>query len=249
MSAPDPDACPSPRPTDLVELLDTVVEAATGTWDPRAVYEEILRRCVRLLDLCDAVVVSRGDDGRPEVMVSTSGDAAVVAILEGYTGQGPCTDALRAGETVLAEESDIEQRWPRVAPELRYRGFSAAAAVPFGDEPTVVGLFAAHPLSAVDCAVARALLVTVSARAALVHEVWSATMLVAQLQEALDSRVAVEQAKGIIAERYGVPVDFAFRLMRDHARSQHVLLHSLAVAVVTGNAAVPGPAAPSRPTA
>lgn len=233
---------------DLVGVLDTLAETASGRWDEEdPAFEETLQRCVRLLDLGDAVVVSRGEDDRPEVVVSSSGDAAVVGMLEAYTGQGPCTDALSTGERVLTQGDRFERSWPRIAPELHHRGYHSVAAVPFGHEQSVVGLFAARALNEIDCAVARTLLETASARATLVRELRSASLLVAQLQEALDSRIAVEQAKGVIAERYQVPVGFAFRLLRNHARSQHVRLHALAVDVVNGRTEVPGPATPSGP--
>jgi ANTAR domain len=53
-----------------------------------------------------------------------------------------------------------------------------------------------------------------------------------QLQEALDSRVIIEQAKGVLAERYSITVDDAFRLLRRTARSNRMRIHELATRVV-----------------
>jgi GAF domain-containing protein len=55
---------------------------------------------------------------------------------------------------------------------------------------------------------------------------------VAQLQSALDSRVIIEQAKGIVAARHGVGVEEAFELVRTHARSRHVTVRAVAEAIV-----------------
>jgi AmiR/NasT family two-component response regulator len=54
----------------------------------------------------------------------------------------------------------------------------------------------------------------------------------AQLQRALDSRIVIEQAKGILAERLGITVDEAFALLREASRSRRTRIHKLAGAVV-----------------
>lgn len=49
----------------------------------------------------------------------------------------------------------------------------------------------------------------------------------AQLEHALQSRVAIEQAKGVLAERYGLDPDTAFEVIRRTARSNRIKLHEL----------------------
>ena len=58
----------------------------------------------------------------------------------------------------------------------------------------------------------------------------------AQLERALESRIVIEQAKGILAERYQLPVDDAFELLRRSARSSRVQLRGLAARVVAERA-------------
>jgi PAS domain S-box-containing protein len=53
-----------------------------------------------------------------------------------------------------------------------------------------------------------------------------------QLQEALESRIVIEQAKGITAQRHGVTIDQAFQLIRGHARSNNASLRTVAKAIV-----------------
>lgn len=64
----------------------------------------------------------------------------------------------------------------------------------------------------------------------------------AQLERALDSRIVIEQAKGALAERLGVPTDTAFTLLRRAARSEQMRIHELATQVVSGRA-TPAPLA------
>jgi ANTAR domain-containing protein len=60
-----------------------------------------------------------------------------------------------------------------------------------------------------------------------------------QLQEALDSRIVIEQAKGILAERYRIDVEDAFRLLRRASRSNRMRIHDLAARVVASKTAPP----------
>jgi hypothetical protein len=62
----------------------------------------------------------------------------------------------------------------------------------------------------------------------------SASLLerIAQLETALESRVVIEQAKGIVAVAAGVDVQDAFDLIRGAARSRRVALHAVAAAIV-----------------
>jgi hypothetical protein len=59
-----------------------------------------------------------------------------------------------------------------------------------------------------------------------------------QLEHALTSRVVIEQAKGVLAERHRMAVDEAFQLLRQEARSTRRKIHDVAADVVNGNAAV-----------
>jgi len=54
----------------------------------------------------------------------------------------------------------------------------------------------------------------------------------AQLQQALESRIVIEQAKGVLAERFGIPTDGAFEMLRRASRNQRMRIHVLAAEVV-----------------
>ena len=60
-----------------------------------------------------------------------------------------------------------------------------------------------------------------------------------QLEEALGSRVVIEQAKGVLVERFALEPDAAFELLRSAARSNRVKIHDLARRVVTSRSTPP----------
>ena len=71
--------------------------------------------------------------------------------------------------------------------------------------------------------------------------------LTEQLQTALNSRVLIEQAKGVLAERLHLDMAEAFALLRSGARSHNRRLSDLAQAIVDGTEQIPPATATSPP--
>lgn len=66
----------------------------------------------------------------------------------------------------------------------------------------------------------------------VVDDLETARIKIAQLEHALQSRIVIEQAKGILAERLGIDVDAAFDVLRYAARSHRTKLHKVAQRVI-----------------
>ena len=60
-----------------------------------------------------------------------------------------------------------------------------------------------------------------------------------QLRRALESRIVIEQAKGVLAERYGLAIEDAFQLLRTSSRNNRMSIHALAESVVTSRETPP----------
>jgi GAF domain-containing protein len=154
--------------------------------------------------------------------------------------EGACIDAIRAGQIVAVGDLTVEQRWPRFGPVLLEAGFRAAAGVPIPFQGLSIGAVnlygcKSRPWTTEEFNAAR--LVAELAAGYLVNQELLRTTqsLTEQLQAALDSRIVIEQAKGLMAGRHGVTPDAAFELLRGYARSRRTKLRDVAGDVVAGN--------------
>src|SRR5487761_1791772 len=137
------------------------------------------------------------------------------------------------------------RRWPRFSSAAREMGFAGVHAIPMRLRDQVIGtlnLFRSQP-NGLDPAVARAAraLVDVATIGILQERAVRQQELVAgQLQSALNSRVMIEQAKGVLAERLQISPDHAFVMLRRYARDHNRPLTALVVDVIKGTADIPG---------
>lgn len=152
-------------------------------------------------------------------------------------GEGGCIDAITRSRPVAVDDLEAKRPWPRLTPVLLDAGFRAAASVPIrfrGNNIGAVDLYADGVRPWVPQEITAATLVADVAAGYLVNNelLRESETLAEQLQFALDSRIIIEQAKGVLAGRHGVSTDTAFARLRTHARTNRLRLHELAHAVV-----------------
>jgi transcriptional regulator with GAF, ATPase, and Fis domain len=228
---------------EAAHLLHAFVDfAATlaATARPVDAAVELVQRVDDVFDVDAATVFLVQPDGSLHAVAWSGDPARRAASLELEHAEGPGHDAVRSGEPVVARDrDDARQRWPEFAPAAAHAGLESFAAVPMRSRAAAVGSLAvgagrAEAVAPADVAVVQGLadlgtLAITDARAAR-----TARAVAAQLQTALDARVVIEQAKGVVAERAGVSVDDAFTALRRYARGRHQLLTDVARRVVEG---------------
>lgn len=220
----------------LVELADNLVD----DFDVVELLTMLAGRCVEVLDVAAAGLMLVGPDGDPKVVASSSEAMRVLELFELQAEEGPCFDCLQSGEPVVdGDLGESDGRWQRFAPEAVEAGFRSTSAVPMRLRDKVIGalnLFRrdAGPLTSDDVAVAQAF-ADVATIAILQHRASTeARRLNEQLTSALNSRVVIEQAKGVLAERASIDVSAAFDRLRAHARNHNLRLVEVARDVVEG---------------
>ena len=225
----------------FVELADSLVAGFEVT----DLLDRLVLRAVELLDADAAGIMLADPKGELQVLAASSHDVRLLELFELQGDSGPCLDSFRSGEAVTPpDRAAMRACWPAFAARTESVGYRSAQAVPMRLRDQVIGAMdvfrlAEGALVGSQLKLARAL-ADVASIALIAERTISARELVAdQLQEALDSRVVLEQAKGMLAARTGVDVDRAFAQLRDHARRTGQPLRDVAAAVVAQRGSPP----------
>jgi GAF domain-containing protein len=234
----------------FVELADTLVEE----FDVVDFLQVLTERCVELVDTDAAGLMLDDQRGALQVVAYTDESARLLELFELQREQGPCLECFATGKIIAnIDLADAESRWPVFAEAARDVGFTMSHAVPLRLRQQVIGalnLFSVAPrrLSADHLAVVQGL--ADIATIGLLHEraVRDQVVLAEQLQAALNSRVMIEQAKGILAERGRLDLSEAFNLLRSQARFQNMRLSDLARDVINGATTTEALLHPAPPT-
>jgi GAF domain-containing protein len=229
----------------FVELADTLVD----DFDVVELLTLLAHRCVEMLDVAAAGLMLVAPEGDLRVVASSSEEMRLVELFEIQSQEGPCPECYRTGEPAVSENLAADDvRWPLFGPVAQKAGFRSAHALPMRLRGVTIGalnLFRTEPgvLEQADIVAAQAL-ADVATIAILQHRAAiQAHLVVDQLNHALNSRVMIEQAKGILAERAGLDLEGAFAWLRKYARDHNLLLVDVAHAIIDGKLAPEPPLA------
>jgi GAF domain-containing protein len=220
----------------LVDIADNLVD----DFDVVDLLTELTDRCVNVLGISAAGVMLAWPPDELRLVASSSETMQVVELFELQANEGPCLDAFRTGERVGHETlREGSEPWPEFSRVALAAGFRSVSALPLRLRESTIGalnLFSVEelPMTESDAMVARGFadLATISI---IQHGASNeAQRLNEQLSGALASRVVIEQAKGVIAERAGIEIAEAFSRLRSYARSHSLLLADVAQAAIDG---------------
>ena len=224
----------------FVELADTLV----ADFDIVDFLHTLVDRCAELFEVAEAGVMLADQRGGLRVVASSNERARLLELFEIQNEEGPCLDCFRTGKAVAAEnlESDAE-RWPLFTVEALTAGFRSVDALALRCQTQVIGalnLFRISPgaLGDDDLVAAQAMADVATIGILQQQAVHEARVLVEQLQKALNSRIILEQAKGVLAERAHVSLDQAFAMLRGYARNHNVRLRDVAELLIAGKVPV-----------
>lgn len=224
----------------FVELADNLVD----DFDVVDLMCLLADRCAEVTGAAAVGLMLASPDGELRVLASSSEAMRLLEIFEAESDQGPCVDCYRSGGPVVGLDlSAADGPWSDFAPRAVAAGFLSVQAVPMRLRGRTIGAMNMYrrqrgPMLDVDVVAAQAL-ADVSTIAILQHRAArDAQALNEQLQHALNARVVIEQAKGVLAERTGLDMEQSFARLRRHARNHGLRLTDVAQAVATKALAV-----------
>ena len=218
----------------LVELADNLVD----DYDLIDVLTLLSLRCVDAVDVDAAGVMLASPVGELQFVASSSESMTILELFQIQANEGPCVDCFRSGHAITNYAlNEADGRWPSFTPRALALGFQAVHSLPMRLRGRTIGalnLFRTHQgqLTDDDVVVAQGL-ADVATIAILQHRtIKDAVVLNDQLSNALNSRIVIEQAKGMIRQTTNCGMDEAFSRLRAHARNHNEGLTVLATQIV-----------------
>lgn len=218
----------------IVELADNLVDE----FDLIDVLTVLCHRCVNVLDVDAVGVLLATPRGELQYVASSSESMRVLELLQLQAAEGPCVDTYKSGAPVIDEQlRDSYDRWPVFAPRAVEYGFNSAHSFPMrlrGQTIGALNLFRSSggPLNETDVTLAQGL-ADVATIAIIQHRSsLDAKVLNDQLSFALNSRIIIEQAKGMVSQATSCDMDEAFVRMRTHARNHNLKLTEVSRMIV-----------------
>jgi GAF domain-containing protein len=219
----------------FVGLADTLVD----DYDVVELFSLLVTTSVELLDVTAAGLLLMDSEGTLHPVASSNEDARLLELFQLQNEEGPCLESVRSGAVVnVPDLNEALERWPRFSRAALERGFKSVHAVPLRLRDERIGglnLFSGEqpPLGVADHRVAQALADVATIAILQQRSLSVAGVLAEQLQNALNSRVVIEQAKGVLAESGNLEMGAAFEALRAHARSTNQRLSDVAEQLVT----------------
>ena len=199
--------------------------------------QRIVDVAARAVDGVFGVSITLKKKATPYTAVATAPAVQAIDEREYAVDEGPCISALETGEVQLIDDAATETRWPKFTQVCREEGIGSSLGVPLKVEDEVYGamnLYAVEAHAFDETAIEAASLLGQQAGVALANtRTYSeASDKVRQLQEALDTRVIIEQAKGVLMATEQIDADAAFERLKTRSQRSNRKLRLVAEEIV-----------------
>jgi GAF domain-containing protein len=230
--------------TKIAQALTTFSEATEEPFEETSALEQLIEACRTLNSAFEFGVVVRDKGQGLRVIAASSEAVKLIDERQLEDGDGPVISALDLATGMLeVNDEDADGRWPRYGPFMRSIGFKSVCVVPLRTKLEVVGalnVYCRERHTFLESRMEWFSTLAAGAASAIGNSRSSAELLTLtqQLQTALDSRIIIEQSKGIIAAKLGVDISEAFELLRGYSRSEGRSIHKVAEDIISNRISV-----------
>ena len=227
-----------PRDTLLARRFVTLADTLVDDYDVVDLLDRLVADCVDLLDVTAAGILLSDQRGNLQLMASSSEESRVLELFQLEDREGPCLEAISTSSPVaVTDVSEMGRRWPRFAVAARAAGYTSVHAFPMRLRHETIGALnvfssGSTTISPDDQLIAQALADVATIGILQQRSRHRASLVAEQLQTALNTRIVVEQAKGVLAEFAGVGMSAAFEALRSYARGSNQKIGVVADALV-----------------
>jgi len=218
-------------PSSFAEQLAEAARSMQGMSSTRLTLEEVVRVATEIIHGCDRVGISIVHSGGIDTPVGSDETLKRIDELQFVLKEGPCFDALHMHEIVHSPDLAVDERWPRWGPVVAnevgvvsiasYRLFTAR------DTLGAMNLYSLERDAFDDNDISNG-----EALATHVGVALAASQNAAHLKTAISTRTLIGRAEGILMERFGMPADQAFAVLRRVSQRRNVKLNRVAEELV-----------------
>lgn len=238
----------------VIKAFVSLVNNLVDSFDVVELLNELTTQCAELLDVASAGLLLADRHHVLHVVAASSERTRSLELFQLQREEGPCLDCYRSGRAVsVADLSAEAARWPQFVPAARSAGYASVHAIPMRlveDVFGTLGLFGTTigALNDEDLSLGQALAHVASVAIVAGNAAAERATVAKRMQDALNSRVFIEQAKGVLAQQGELDMEQAFALLRRYSRDHSQRLTDVAQAVVYGEIAI-GELLQRRPSA
>jgi transcriptional regulator with GAF, ATPase, and Fis domain len=228
------------RSTDLAPQQQAAIAAALLNFGDLVADEpegiallDLIDCCQLLVPSCECSVMVRELDGGLRILAASSEAVRSADDQQIQEGNGPSIESLSYGNSVLEVKfTEPEELWQWFLPLVLVHGFTRLYAIPLRSPTKVIGVLNVYARKEEGAPSAKLAWVRTLARAVALS-LDNRRSLARQLQQALDSRVLIEQAKGVLATKLAVTIEVAFEFLRSYSRSHNRSIREVAAEVIS----------------
>lgn len=227
-------------------VRDVLVRFA-GTLVKHYVLDDVMDRLGQdiraIVDVAGAGIMLRDDAGNLRFTSTSDARLAALESLQIELGEGPCLLACEEGRVVIARDLRADDRFPLFGPKAVAAGMAAVYSFPMAIDGQIIGaanLYRDEPgeLDAAQIEIGQTLAHVATTYLLHARDLEQRELITSQLQQALNSRAVIEQAKGFVAHALGCTVTEAFELIRRYARNHQAKVRVASERLIAGELSV-----------